>query len=311
MKGKEALKMSGFGSVVIGLLFLFSCQYSPKQSQQKRLVLCTTGMIGDGLKNILPKEFEIHTLMGPGVDPHMFEARPHDIKELAKAETIVYNGLHLEGKIAQLFKKLKKEKEVLAVSDYLNPDKYIEANDYSHDPHIWLDPFLWAEGIKGIGYKLAKLYPDFSDVIIANTEAYYAQILSAGNEMKRQLNQIPESQRVLITSHDAFSYFGRAFDIRVDALQGISTVSEPGIRTVSSLMNDIVKNKIPCVFVESSVAKKSILALREACERKGYDLKEGGTLYSDAMGPKGSGADTYLKMLGKNAETISKGLKQD
>jgi manganese/zinc/iron transport system substrate-binding protein len=285
-----------------------SCKFKPKEWQERYKVVATTGMIGDALENILPAQFSIHTLMGIGVDPHQYEAKPKDIDELALAETIVYNGLHLEGKMVGLFQKLEREKKVLAISDGLEEDRLINTNSFVHDPHIWLDPFLWADGIDELGKQLAKEYPEFENEIEINTRNYTAKIRKVGEWMKSEIDKIPFKQRVLITSHDAFHYFGKSFKVKVDALQGISTVSEPGIRTVSSLMDMISANNIPAVFIESSVAKKSIQALKEACERKGYILKEGGMLFSDAMGDKKQNAETYLKMLQRNTETLVGGL---
>lgn len=287
-----------------------SCKFNPKEWQERHKIVATTGMIGDALQNILPSNYSIHTLMGVGVDPHQYEAKPKDIEQLALAETIVYSGLHLEGKMVGLFEKLKREKKVRAISDGLAEDRLISTNGFMHDPHIWLDPFLWADGLDVLGKQLAHDYPEDKNEILKNTKNYTAKIREIGEWMRVEINQIPFKQRVLITSHDAFHYFGKSFGVKVDALQGISTVSEPGIRTVSSLMDNIIANNIPAVFIESSVAKKSIQALKEACARKGYNLKEGGMLYSDAMGDKEHNAETYLKMLQRNTETLVQGLKK-
>jgi manganese/zinc/iron transport system substrate-binding protein len=294
--------------LILVLLSFSSCKFEPKEWQEQYKVVATTGMIGDALGNILPKQFSVHTLMGVGVDPHQYEAKPKDIEQLALAETIVYNGLHLEGKMVGLFEKLHKEKAVVAISDGLSKKRLITTNGILHDPHIWLDPFLWADGLDALGKELAREYPKFKNEILKNTQEYTEEIRKVGGWMTNEINKIPEKQRVLITSHDAFHYFGKSFGVKVDALQGISTVSEPGIRTVSSLMDRIIVNQIPAVFIESSVAKKSIQALKEACARKGYRLKEGGMLYSDAMGDKNDNAETYLKMLQRNTETIVEGL---
>jgi len=295
-------------SLTLPFLMFNSCKFKPKEWQEEYKVVATTGMIGDALENILPSRFSVHTLMGIGVDPHQYEAKPKDIEQLALAETIVYNGLHLEGKMVGLFEKLNREKNVRAISDGLSEERLISTNEFVHDPHIWLDPFLWADGIDVLGKQLAKDYPDFGEEILENTKIYTTKIRKVGLWMRNEIEKIPVKQRVLITSHDAFHYFGKSFNVKVDALQGISTVSEPGIRTVSSLMDLIIKNKIPAVFIESSVAKKPIQALKEACARKGYRLNEGGMLFSDAMGDKSQNAETYLKMLQRNTETLVWGL---
>lgn len=295
--------------ITLSLLSVHSCMYSPEKWQQEKLVVTTTGMLGDAIREILPQEYTVYHLMGAGIDPHSYEAKPTDIQQLALAETIVFNGLHLEGKMVDLFEKLGREKMVYAFSDGLPKDKIIEAGQNTHDPHIWLDPFLWAKGVEKLGEQLAKNYPKDKTRILENSLRYAQEIREIGLWMRDEIRTIPKGQRVLITSHDAFSYFGRQFDIEVDALQGISTVSEPGIRTVSGLMQKIINRNIAAVFIESSVSSKSIQALKEACARKNYSLKEGGMLYSDAMGDKKNNAETYLKMLQRNTETVVKGLK--
>ncbi len=297
--------------LLVGFLYaLNGCKYEPKQWQEEKLIVTTTGMLGNALEKIMPATFKVYTLMNTGVDPHSYEAKPNDIQQLALAETIVYNGLHLEGKMVDLFKKLGKEKLVYALSDGLIPNKIIHAGSGSHDPHIWLDPFLWADGVEALGKKLADKYPEDKIEILANTLQYVNEIRSTGVWMQNEIDQIPKQQRLLITSHDAFSYFGRQFGVEVDALQGISTVSEPGIRTVSDLTQKIIQREISAVFIESSVSSKSIQALMESCSRRNYKLRKGGTLYSDAMGDKKSNAETYLKMLRRNTETLVSGLKK-
>jgi manganese/zinc/iron transport system substrate-binding protein len=308
--GKFGYKQVGCLSLLVVFLFgINSCTYNPKKWQQEKLVVTTTGMLGDAIREILPKDYTVYHLMGAGIDPHSYEAKPTDIQHLALAETIVFNGLHLEGKMVDLFEKLGQEKMVYAFSDGLPKNKIIEAGQNTHDPHIWLDPFLWASGVEKLGEQLALNYPKDKKVILENSLRYANDIRQIGDWMRKEISEIPKNQRVLITSHDAFSYFGRQFEIEVDALQGISTVSEPGIRTVSGLMDKIISRNIAAVFIESSVSSKSIQALKEACARKKYTLREGGMLYSDAMGDKKNNADTYLKMLQRNTETVVKGLK--
>ncbi len=300
-----------FPLIFIGLI-LFSllegCTYDPGKFQKEKLIVTTTGMLGDAVREILPEDYTVYHLMGSGIDPHSYEAKPSDIKQLANAQTVVYNGLHLEGKMVEIFENLGKEKMVYAFSDGLDHKDIINAGQGTHDPHIWLDPFLWAKGVEELGKKLAENYPEDKVEIIKNSQRYANEIREVGEWMRKEINKIPEERRVLITSHDAFSYFGKQFNIEVDALQGISTVSEPGIRTVSSLMRKIIDRNIAAVFIESSVSSKSIQALMEACARKDYILEEGGTLYSDAMGDKQSNAETYLKMLKRNTETVVNGL---
>lgn len=304
------VRLSIFLSAV--LLLISSCKYDAKQWSRPNEIVATTGMVGEIANKILPaNKFSVHTLMGPGVDPHLYEAKPSDIRFLGEAEVILYSGLHLEGKLAKLFPKLKKEKTVLAVADGLAESELIAVTDDLHDPHIWLDPILWSQGVGYIGRQLAKRYPAYSSEILTNTKAYQNEILATASWMERQLQNIPKAQRVLITSHDAFQYFGRRFQVQVEAIQGVSTVSEPGIQTIGKLVNIILQQKVNAVFVESSVSSKSITALIESVQRNQHQVKRGAVLYSDAFGGKGSGADTYIGMLRTNTQHIFEGLKDE
>lgn len=288
---------------------LNACSYNEEAQVDSKLVVATTGMIADALRHILPPEIEVHALMGPGVDPHLYEPLPSDVRALAKAKFVVYNGLHLEGKMTEVLHKLERYKLVHAWSEGLSEESLIRVSEDYFDPHIWLDPFIWAEGLYALKNKTKKAFPQYREFIEESFMSYKKEILKEAHRMNGLLSVIPQNQRTLITSHDAFSYFGKAFDVRVMALQGISTVGETGLRKVESLADFIVKNEIKSVFIESSVSTKSVTALQESCERKSYTLQRGGVLYSDALGDAKSGADTYLGMLRKNTSTIVNGLK--
>lgn len=293
------------------LVTTLGCRYDAQKWVKPKQIVATTGMVGEIATRILPKGYTISILMGPGVDPHLYEAKPSDIRHLGEAEVILYSGLHLEGKLAKLFPKLKNEKTVLAVSEGLPEDQLISVTDDLHDPHIWLDPVLWAQGVQYIGEQLALRYPEDAKIIRWNTGKYVDLIVETAEKMKRQLGKIPREKRVLITSHDAFQYFGRRFQVQVEAIQGVSTVSEPGIQAIGKLVDLILKQKVNAVFVESSVSSKSITALIESVERNKHAVKRGEVLYSDAFGGADSGADSYIGMLKTNMYHIYEGLKDE
>jgi len=290
------------------LCFIQSCRWNPKDSGDPNLIVCTTTLIGDAVKQLVGNRHEVHTLMGAGVDPHTYEAKPSDVRALGNSRVIIYNGLHLEGKMTTLFERIGREKEVIAFSDGMDHKFLINVNAQTHDPHVWFDPDLWFQGIRYCAYKLIKVYPADREFILNNLRKIEADFDSLKNDLKTDLKKIPKENRVMITSHDAFHYFGRAFEVEVLALQGVSTVTEPGLKDVSNLVDLIVKRRIKAVFVESSVSPKSIKAVQEACKTKGHILRVGGTMYSDALGDYESGANTYLGMMRSNVRTLINGL---
>lgn len=297
--------------IVIGVLLFSACRLEDKKPGERLKIVCTTGMIGDAVENIVGDDADVYTIMGPGTDPHLYKPTPNIIEELENADIIIHNGLHLEGKMGDVFEKLENEKIILQVSDGISNDELLSSFDGStlHDPHIWFDLTIWSKGIAYIGMELADIDSTKTDDWTQNTEQYTKKIDSMHVWVSRQIESIPENQRILITSHDAFRYFGKRYDVEVKGLQGISTVSEFGLKDVTNMVDYIVSNKIKSVFVESSVSEKSMKAVQEGCIEKGHQLKIGGTLYSDAMGPSGSSAGNYLGMIQHNVNEIVKALK--
>jgi manganese/zinc/iron transport system substrate-binding protein len=286
-----------------------ACEFNPHQLEEPKLIVCTTSIIGDVVKELVKDHLEVKVLMGDGVDPHLYEAKPSDVRAMADAKVIVFNGLHLEGKLARLFERMESQKNLIRFSDGMNKKNLIPLNEHSYDPHVWFDISLWMDGIEGFVERIVKIYPNESVFIQTNFEAYKNKMLELEKEVERKITGIPIEQRVLITSHDAFHYYGKAYGIEVKAIQGVSTIMEPGLKEVSKLVNEIVDRKIKSIFVESSVSSKSIKAVIEGCKAKGVKVEIGGTLYSDALGGKDSGADTYLSMISKNTSTINAALK--
>lgn len=283
------------------------CKTEPKSTTREKFkVVTTTGMIYDAVRNVAGDYVDVTALMGPGVDPHLYKATQGDLQKLTDANVIFYNGLHLEGKMGEVFDNLSKTKAVFAVTAEI-PDsllRTVEGFENTHDPHIWFDVTLWKEAVRHISKTLQQQDTLHKSIYQQNTTRYLQQLDSLHNQVQQRINSIPQSQRVIITAHDAFGYFGDAYQIEVRGLQGISTMSEFGLRDVSDLVSFIVDRKIKAIFVETSVSHKSIEAVIESCKEKGWTVNMGGSLYSDAMGEVGTPAGTYIGMVDENVTTI-------
>jgi manganese/zinc/iron transport system substrate-binding protein len=274
-------------------------------------VVCTTGMIADMVSRIGGEQVHVVGLMGPGVDPHYYKATQGDLKHLTQASTIFYNGLFLEGKMEDIFEKMARQKTVVAVSRAIDENRLRRPPEFKghFDPHIWFNVDMWSAAIPAVERTLAESVPSAAAQFHERAVAYKAELDELHAWVTQQVAQVPESGRILVTAHDAFGYFGDAYGIEVLGLQGISTVAEYGVNDVRHLVDIIVDRKVKAIFVESSVPERSINAVREGCEARGHDVVIGGTLYSDAMGEAGSGADTYTGMVRTNVSTIVAALK--
>ena len=296
---------------LLATLFISACS-APQNRVVSNQVVCTTGIIADACQELLGgvDSIEVIALMGPGVDPHLYKATQGDIKKLMSADLIVYNGLHLEGKMTDLFDKMDNRNK-LAAAEAIPVERLINNSDFvgANDPHVWFDAQLWQIVVKAIAEKLIEQYPLWKEKINSNAENYLVQLEALDKEVKSRILEIPKNQRTLITAHDAFKYYGLQYGIEVRGLQGISTTSEYGIRDVSDLAQYVYKNEIKSIFVESSIPKRAIKAVQAAVENLGGEVSLGGELYSDALGAKGSSAGTYIGMVRTNTETIVSALK--
>lgn len=278
---------------------------------RKIKIVATTGMIADAIENIVGDRGEVVALMGPGVDPHLYKATQGDLQKLTDADIIFYNGLHLEGKMGEVFEKLGRMKPVIAVSSE-TPENLLRAVpgfQGTHDPHIWFDVKLWKHAVTSVSTYLQKHDSAFSEQYADNSARYLQELDSLHQAVVGSVQQIPPAQRVLITAHDAFGYFGDAYGLEVRGLQGISTMSEFGLRDVTDLVNFIITRKVKAIFVETSVSKKSIEAVMEGCRKKNWNVTIGGSLYSDAMGGEGTPQGNYIGMVSANVKTIVDALK--
>ena len=301
--------------VLSGLFFLFgtlACSPDESSTVKNRFhVVCTTGMIGDAVTQIAGEKAVVHTLMGPGVDPHLYKATQGDLHHLMNADLILYNGLHLEGKMGEVFHKLSRTKKVVALAELLPRDQLLYAANDSNafDPHVWFDAALWADVVRLAGKALAEADTTNGIYYLRRAESYARTFDSLHLWIASQIESIPTNQRVLITAHDAFGYFGKAYNIEVRGLQGISTASEYGLRDISELVTFISARKIKSVFVESTISSKSLEAVVEGCARRGHSVSIGGHLYTDALGAPDTPEGAYFGALHANVQTICTALK--
>lgn len=299
------------GLMLLFLWLLQSCSSSDTFDESRPLqVVATTSMVADLVKNIGKDSIQLTSLMGPGVDPHLYKATQGDLKQLRAADIIFYNGLHLEGKMGEVFEKLERIKTVVPIARGIAKDRLIKDPEYADapDPHIWFDVELWSSTIDEVLGTLVEMDPDNELYYTKNAQDYKTQLSELDVWVKQQIQSIPVDQRILITAHDAFSYFGRAYGLEVKGLQGISTLSEFGLRDRVDLVNFIVEKGIAAVFVETSVSEKNINSIVEGCRQRGHRVHIGGNLYSDAMGAEGSFQGTYVGMVRANVNTIVRGL---
>ncbi|ALJ01579.1 metal ABC transporter solute-binding protein, Zn/Mn family [Rufibacter tibetensis] len=313
---KLGLKRWSFSTFLLLLLLCAAC--APKDTpgaiahqQGKMYIVTTTGILRDAVANVVGDRAVVSALMGPGVDPHLYKAALGDLQTLREADVIIYNGLHLEGTMGEVLEKLARQKVVWAAAEGLPEDLLRKTPEFqdSHDPHIWFDVSLWSKVVELLSQRLQKQDQQNAIQYQENTIRYLATLDSLHQWTKTEIAAIPAQQRILITAHDAFGYFGDAYKIQVQGLQGISTVSEFGLQDVSSLVNFIVNRKVKAVFVESSVSQKAIEAVLEGCRQKGHQINLGGTLYSDALGEENGPAGTYVGMVQVNVGKIVKALK--
>lgn len=274
-------------------------------------IVATTSMIADLVSRVGGETVEVEGLMGPGVDPHLYQASEGDVTALTGADLVFYNGLHLEGKMVEIFEQMQgRGMDVHAVTEGMHHEDLLSSELFSgsHDPHIWFDPGLWQRAAMTVGSILAAHDTLHADAYMDAARDFAGDIDSLAVWARSELSRIPDNNRVLITSHDAFGYFGRAFDLDVRGLQGISTALEAGTADVRELARFVAERRIPSLFMESSISPRGIEAVRAAVRDRGFDVRIGGTLYGDALGPVGSGAETYESMFRSNINTIVAGL---
>jgi manganese/zinc/iron transport system substrate-binding protein len=271
--------------------------------------VATTGPVAELVRRVGGRHVQVEALMGPGIDPHLYRPTLADARRLAEADAIFYNGLHLEGRMTELFAELERTRLAAAVTAGLVRDRHPglrEAVDMpgTYDPHVWHDPLLWAECARETASRLAAFDEDHAADYAENATAAAAELAALDAACREQLARIPPQHRVLVTAHDAFAYFGKTFGLEVAGLKGLSTEEEKDPRRQEAIQAMILQRRLPAVFVESAVAPRTIESLVEPCRASGHDLRIGGELYADALGPADSEAATYAGMIRRNVRTI-------
>lgn len=275
---------------------------------KKIKVTTTLNYYVDLLNQIGGDKVEITGLMKEGEDPHLYVATAGDVEKLNSADLVVYGGLHLEGKMVDIFDKLQ-GREVLNLGDALDKSQLTKVDDELYDPHVWFNTQFWALQAKAVADKLSSMDAANKDYYQANLEKYLKDLDEATKYIQDRINEIPEGSRYLVTAHDAFGYFSKQFGLTVEAIQGVSTDSEVSTKRIEELAQFIADHKIKAIFTESSVSPASIHALEEAVKAKGWEIKIGDELYSDSMGDKEHDTDTYIKTIKANADKIANALK--
>jgi manganese/zinc/iron transport system substrate-binding protein len=280
-------------------------------AEGKLEIAATTGQVGDLLRNIGGDRVSVTALMGPGVDPHLYKASEQDVITLIDSDAIFYQGLHLEGKLGEVLEQLGKRRPVTAVGEGIPHDLLTTPENFegNPDPHVWFDPTMWAYCADAAATALGEIDPDGTATYTENAGAYTSDLTELHAWALGELGTIPDQQRVLVTAHDAFGYFGRAYDIEVVGLQGISTSTEAGIRDVQRIADLLAERHIPTIFVETSVPRRTIEAVQVAARDRGWEVSIGEPLYSDALGDSDSPEGTYLGMFQYNVQAIVQGLK--
>lgn len=278
--------------------------------------LATIGQVAEMVERVGGEHVEVKQLMGPGVDPHLFRPVASDTRALRDAEAIFYSGLHLEGRLTDLFVQLARKKLTHAVTIGLltNSDERLREPpefDGLHDPHVWHDVALWSQCVEDLADELATYDPKHAEDYKVNAAKYRTELAELDAYVKEQMQKIPKERLVLVTAHDAFGYFGQAYGIEVYGLKGISSELEKDLEHQEEIQAMLIEKQIPAVFVESAIAPRTVEALVEPCRAAGLDLQIGGTLYADVLGEKGTDAESYAGMIRHNVDTIVTALTRE
>ena len=289
---------------------IIGCNNASEESGKIKVVT-TTSMVTDLVKNIGGDLIEVNGLMGAGVDPHLYKASEGDVTKLYKADIIFYNGLHLEGKLVEVFEKMGSKKMTIALGESLDENELIGSEYFAsnYDPHVWFNIQFFKQFGDKVAESLAEIDAKNAEIFIENNAVYQKKLDELETELRASIETLPKEKRILVTAHDAFNYFGREYGFVVVGLQGISTATEAGVQDVQRLSQFIIENKVKAIFIESSVPRRTIEALQEAVLSKNHEVVIGGSLYSDALGNVGTAEGTYVGMFKANVKTIVEALK--
>ncbi|HEX2162726.1 MAG TPA: zinc ABC transporter substrate-binding protein [Thermoanaerobaculia bacterium] len=284
-----------------------ACAPAADSADDGRLtVVATTNLVADVVRRVAGEHAEVTALMGPGVDPHLYKASEGDVRRLSEADLIFYNGLHLEGKMADILVKMARGRPVVALGEAIPEGELREPPEFAgqYDPHVWFDVSLWALTPAVVAEELAAADAEHAEEYRANARVYAAELAVLDGWVRDEIATLAEERRVLITAHDAFGYFGRRYDVRVIGIQGISTLAEAGLQDVERVVDLVVESGVPAIFVESSVPRRTVEAVQAAVRARGRELAIGGELFSDSLGAEGTPEGTYPGMVRHNVETM-------
>ncbi|MDA0323368.1 MAG: zinc ABC transporter substrate-binding protein [Verrucomicrobia bacterium] len=273
-------------------------------------VAATVGMVADIVRSVAGDKAQVEGIIGTGVDPHLYQPTRNDVVALMSADVVFYSGLMLEGKLSDTLIKIARKRAVFAVTELVDEQYLLSPDEFAghFDPHLWMDVAGWMQAVEAVQLSLSEFDPDHATNYAENAARYIEQCQALHQYAIKAIASVPEEQRLLVTAHDAFNYFGRAYGIEVRGIQGISTESEAGLEDIRKLVGEIVERDLDAVFIETSVPDKNIKALIEGAASRGKTVIIGGALFSDAMGPAGTYEGTYIGMIDHNVTTIARAL---
>ncbi|MCA1770853.1 MAG: zinc ABC transporter substrate-binding protein [Halomonas sp.] len=280
---------------------------SPASAGERLQVVATTSMVADVLREVGGEQVEVRGLMGPGVDPHLYRQTRSDVAAMTRADAVFWNGLFLEAQLESFFERLGERQPVIAVGEAVPSEARLADEEYpdQYDPHVWMDPSRWRFAVEAIRDALVEMSPSHAGAFAERADAYLKELEALDAYAHEVLESVPEETRVLVTAHDAFGYFGDAYGFEVLGIQGYSTDSEAGLARIESLVSLLVEREIGALFVETSVSDRNVRALVEGAAARDHEVRIGGELYSDAMGPEGSYEGTWIGMFDHNVSQIA------
>lgn len=288
------------GALLFGLFNNHTCNV-----QKKLSIVATTSMLADAARNVVGDNIMVYGLMGAGIDPHLYRAKESDVHKLAAADLVIYNGLHLEGKMGQVLQGMQRFTHVCAAADAVKKEQLRSSEfDDLYDPHIWFDVLLWIDAVRYIQQSVIALDSEHAEIYQKNGDEYITQLQQLHTYVQQRVNELHCNKRILITAHDAFGYFGARYGFKVVGLQGLSTDCDISTKDIKELADYIVEHKVSTIFVESSIPQRSIAAVQNAVSARGWSVAIGPELYSDALGDDTTAASSYIGMIKYNVDAI-------
>lgn len=292
--------------IFLFLLLVCSCTSASKSSRTKPLIVATTSILADGIQVLVGDQAEVIALMPAGVDPHLYKASVRDLDLLTQADLVVYHGLYLEGKMTEIFEKLAKQQVLIDISKGIPTDQLIRSGPESHsvDPHVWFDISLWSAALAYASQELQLWQPSWKSQLQTTTQIYLQQLDALDQQTREKVQELVQYNQVLVTAHDAFAYFGKAYGLPVYSLQGLSTLSEPGLRDLTELITLIQTYQVKAIFAEQTISPKALQAVARGAAEKNQVVKLAGPLYTDSLDAPNTPAGTYIGMFETNLQLI-------